>query len=245
MGVSEGSKLQQTKMSKKHHNKSKERDHLQSGSLKTLPYGTCIASFLCIFGISLLILGSTRGSACKMMVIDASSIGDDKKDGNLTKWCIYTGVIYVVTGVIACLSVGPFAIAMKNRCLCLGAIVYEIFGGICGKLLLFFMFWLSLVANLLGFFWIHMASLARQSQDSNEVDFEYGGRNYCAPEIWYLANFVVYSFFVVSVFLVIRLGANIFSFFRGDEDDIEYIELGSTVVKMPKRRYGVQRYGIP
>merc|ERR1712080_267515 len=164
---------------------------------------------------------------------------DDNKDGNLIKGCTYTGVIYIITGIIACLAIGPCLIGLRRKWPCLGTILYDVLTGICGKLLLFLMFWISFISNLLGFFWLYMAGLARGAQDTSEGDFQYGGKNYCAPDVWYFSHFIVYSFFVVTVFLVIRVGAKIFSFFRGDEDDIEVIELGEKVVEMPKRRFGI------
>ena len=57
--------------------------------------GTIAACLATILGTFMLILAFTRGSKCKMRVIDASSWANGDLDGNLVKWFKYTGILLI------------------------------------------------------------------------------------------------------------------------------------------------------
>jgi hypothetical protein len=169
----------------------------------------CLAACLaCTLGIIMLILGHTRGDKCKMRAIDVSSWADPKIDGNLIKWFKYTGALFLIAGCWANCTIGA--------CPC------HILEGIFGKIVLFLMYLITLLCNLLGFFWLFMASKARNPENSsNKMDI-----NYCAPEIWITANVVVNIFWIVSGFGVLVVCAQLHRFFRSEEARRQPVILG-------------------
>ena len=111
---------------------------------------------------------------------------------------------------------------------------------------MFFFFCLAFVSNLLGYFWLYVASLARNEFNSSEPGMD----NYCAPDVWYTAQFAVNGFWVCALIIIVKTGASAHKLFRGNEALIDVIELGKNPdtgeedsMAMPKKRVGTERMG--
>ena len=209
-------------------------------------FGVAASYFACCFGVLLLLIGNTRYGVCKMKAIDASTWGKDSEFGNLIKWMNYMGTIHVVSGCVGCLALGPLSVGMRESCPCIGNVCFAVMTGLFGKLLLFFMFCLAFFSNLLGYFWLYMASLARNDSNSQVQ----GDLNYCAPEVWYLARICVNGFWFFAIVIIIKVGATAHKFFRQNEAMLDVIELGvnpdtgeKDSIVLPKRRVGHERQG--
>ena len=124
----------------------------------------CIALFL---GILMLILAATRGNRCKMYAINFSSWGNNDIDGNLVKWFKYTGTLLLISGIFANLTIGVGPAILKTCCPGVGGAIANICVGVCGKMVLFTMYLITLLCNLLGQFWLSMASRARKPDNSD------------------------------------------------------------------------------
>ena len=170
--------------------------------------GTIAASLALLLGLLMIILGATRGDKCKMRAIDQSSWTADDKDGNLIKWFKYTGSLLLITGLLANTTIGACPAAMRTCCPGIGGAISDIMVGVCGKMILFLLYLVTLLCNILGQFWLSMASEARTS-------FE--GINYCAGDIWFMAHFVVNSFWVLSILGGLSVFSAIFRFCRSEE----------------------------
>ncbi len=203
--------------------------------------GTCVSCCACVVGIWMLSVGKGLGSQCKMRAIDVSSWGDDTKLGNLPNWFVYTGSIILISGYIACCSVGPIPVGMREYSPVLGGTIAAVMSGLFGKLILFVLFGMVSLCNLIGCFWIYMASLARTPDNSSEE----GDPNYCHPVVWNSAFFITNAFWVITIAMAISIGATVHKFFRGDDEGCEMRTIGGErgrggkgAVRMPRRRRG-------
>ncbi len=178
----------------------------------------------------MLTLAYSLGDQCKMRCIDPSTWGNDQEFGNLPKWFIYTGSNLMFASYIACCAVGPLADPCREYSPLIGGVVANVLQGLAGKLSLFVMFGIVSMCNLLGCFWIYMASLCRTDDNSTAE----GDPNYCHPLLWNSAYFITNGFWIVMLATFISIGARIHKFFRGAEGDVQ--TLGN--VKLPRHRRG-------
>ena len=198
----------------------------------------CIALFL---GILMLILAATRGNRCKMYAINFSSWGNDDIDGNLVKWFKYTGTLLILSGIFANLTIGLGPAILKTCCPGVGGAIANICVGVCGKMVLFTMYLITLLCNLLGQFWLSVAGRARTPGNS---DIE-GQVNYCDPMIWYTAHVVVNTFWVISALGVLMICAGISRFCRSEESRYQPIILGTPSkkeIEEMKRMEDIRKY---
>ena len=103
-----------------------------------------------------------------------------------------------------------------------GIVVGTISDGVLCKMILFLMYLITLLCNLLGYLWLYLASQARTPDNSSE-----GAVNYCAPEIWYTAKLVVNLFWIFSAIGALMVCAQIHRFFRTEEARRQPVILGS------------------
>ena len=188
--------------------------------------GSIAACLATVLGAIMLILGYTRGDRCKMRAIDATSWTNNDLDGNLIKWFKYTGTLLIISGILANFTIGACPATLRSCCRGVGAAISDLMAGVFGKMVLFIMYLIVLLCNLLGYFWLTLASRAR-TPDNSELE---GAINYCAPEIWYTAHFVVNSFWAMTLFGTLVTCAQVHRFFRGEEARWKPVVLG----KKPK-----------
>ena len=119
-------------------------------------------------------------------------------------------------------TIGAFPTVLRTCCPGVGGACADILAGLCGKLVLFVIYLITLLCNLLGFFWIYFAEMARTPQNSSQE----GDPNYCAPEVWITANFIVNGFWVVSAIGLLMVFAQVFRFFRSAESLHQPVVLG-------------------
>ena len=92
------------------------------------------------------------------------------------------------------------------------------------------MYCIAFFCNLLGQFWIYLANKVRDQGNSAHE----GDPNYCAPEIWYVINIVVYTFWIITVAASFIIGGKIFRFFRGPERPGSVVKLGNPLRRTPR-----------
>lgn len=126
------------------------------------------------------------------------------------------------SGLLANCTIGACPATLRTCCPGVGAAISDIMAGVCGKMVLFTMYLITLLCNLLGYFWLKMASRARTPANS-ELE---GAINYCAPEIWYTAHLVVNAFWALSIFGALRVVAQVHRFFRSEESRHKPVFLG-------------------
>lgn len=82
--------------------------------LATNAENTCLAGFgLCVGGLMIL-LGALLGDQCKIQAIDSSTMNDPDAKGNLPKWFIYTGTIFVMGSSLACGVIGIIPLCLRS-----------------------------------------------------------------------------------------------------------------------------------
>ena len=178
-----------------------------------------IATF---FGIVMLIIGYTRGAKCKMYVIDSLTFNNPDIDGNLIKWYKYTGAIFITVGLWSTLTLGACPEYFRHCCWCIGEIITALLDSIFGKMVLLALYLVLFLCNLLGYFWLHMASLGRNVNNSEQQ----GSINYCSSEIWIAAHIIIYTFWTLSGLCALILCGQIFRFFRTHESRVKPVVLG-------------------
>ena len=201
--------------------------------------GTIAACLSLILGILMLILAATRGHKCKMQAIDVSSWNNSDIDGNLIKWFKYTGTLLLLVGLLANFTIGACPATLRTCCPGIGGAISDLMVGVCGKMILFLMYLITLLCNLLGYFWLYMANLARTPNNSSE-----GAVNYCAPEIWYTAYTVVNTFWVLSAIGALMVCAQIHRFFRSEEARRQPVILGNPPADWVERKMKAYRQQI-
>lgn len=125
--------------------------------------------------------------------------------------------------LISCCTCGVFPICLRTWSPAMGGALAEMMRGVCGKALACCFFSVLIVCNFLGWLWLYLASLSRTDANSSEE----GDPNYCPPAVWNTAYFIVNAFWCVLLFVFLRVGAKVYMFFRGDDDqDLRGVEEG-------------------
>jgi len=172
----------------------------------------------------MLIIGHTRADQCKMRAIDTSSWNKPEIDGNLIKWFKYTGVLFLVSGAWANCTIGACPATLRTCSPGVGGALADILAGICGKIVLLAIYLITLLCNLIGYFWIYLAKMARTPENSKIP----GDMNYCAAEVWITAQIVVIIFWVISSCGALMVCAQIHRFFRSEEARLQPVYLGKS-----------------
>lgn len=175
------------------------------------PIGSFAACVPILFGLVMLIVAYARGYKCKMQAIDQSSWNDPGKDGNLVKWFKYDAILLIIRGILTSAKACPDS--LQTCCPRLGTCITNIMTGCCGLLVLYSINIVTFLCNCIGYFWLYLAS-QRRSDANSQVE---GAINYCAPEIWYTAQVVVNTFWLLTALEVILTCGKIHNFFRSDE----------------------------
>lgn len=199
--------------------------------------GTLSASLSILFGIVMLIIGYTRAEKCKMYVIDSLTFNSPEVPGNLIKWYRYTGTLFLIFGLWANLTLGACPDHIRNCCGCIGATISAILDSLFGKMVLFALYLIIFLCNLLGYFWLYMADLGRTTDNSEQQ----GSINYCSAEIWNTAYAVIYTFWIMSCICTLVISGQIFRFFRTQESRMKPVVLGQKKEVKPIEKGNKQR----
>ena len=184
--------------------------------------GTLSAGLAILFGIIMLIIGYTRAEKCKMYVIDSLTFNNIAIPGNLIKWYRYTGTLFLIFGLWANLTLGACPDHVRHCCGCIGTTISALLDSLFGKMVLFAIYLIIFLCNLLGYFWLHMADMGRTADNSEQQ----GSINYCSTEIWITAHAVIYSFWIMSGICTLVISGQIFRFFRTQESRMKPVVLG-------------------
>jgi len=205
--------------------------------------GACVSATGIIIGAVMLGLGKTMGDKCKMRCIDISNYDDESAPGNIPKWFILTGTVFMIWGGIGCCTVGPFPECLREFSF-VTMVFADLIGGLFGKIL-FMVGWVAVsICNLIGFFWYWMAATARYPENSREE----GDPNYCDPIMWNTMWLIIHGFGGATAFLCVTVGAGIHKFIRGDAALLELqTDKGGNPVNTPKKKHGQRgaEAGVP
>ena len=178
--------------------------------LKQNIMGTFVASLFVIMGLFLIFVGWGYKDDCTMESIDHYAKLEGRLS-NLPKWFIYGGISFLLLGGFVCLTFGAFPLWLRVKKGNFGRIMANILAGHCGRMVVFFTYFVVLGINIVGCLWVYFASLAR-----NERNTYKGGPEYCNPFVWATAHAITKGFWVVSVFGGITLSSKVYAYFARD-----------------------------
>lgn len=165
--------------------------------------------FSCIsfsLGLTMMLSGMQMADECKISSIDASSWNNPEKRGNIPSWFVYTGGLLMATSGFACCTIGCFPLMLRGWSPIIGGAIADVLTGLCGKLVMLIVYILILTCDLLGSIWIALASPHVTFQPSTQ---------YCHPFLWYTANIITKSFWIVAALLLLEAVAKVHSLIRG------------------------------
>ena len=170
-----------------------------------------------VTGTAMIILYNNLKSECKMKVIDSSTFSDHTKIGNIPRWFHYCGQVFVISGAVACFTVGCVPNCVRTCLPCCGPAVAALLTGVLGQMANVLFFVVASLCNGLGNLWLVLAAKTRTGDEWP------GDDHYCHPTLWNVAQFVAHAYWVAAVFVLITAGSAVHKFMRRHESDYEKV----------------------
>ncbi len=146
-----------------------------------------------------------------MESIDESNYEDFEAPGNLPKWFVYSGTLYIVTGVWSFATQGLLPNFCRSRIPLCGHCCADTIQGICGLLVSLYAIVVLIACNFIGSLFLAAAKLGRTTFDSDEP----GDPNYCHPAVWNTALFITRAFWVAFAVVIFSAVAKFYKFLVG------------------------------
>ena len=208
--------------------KKKDRKTFEDEDNEDDPFAWFSCFLALLMGVFMILLDIYKGQECKLRDVDVETYDDPDQKGQIPFWMQAYGIL-ILTGSLFYIWGRAMRTIMKP--------VGNILTGLCGRLTLFFIWIIAFLLNLLGYFWLYLASLHRT--DTNSANL--GDPNYCTPYIWYTAKATVNMFWIFSVLSFFFTFAEMYLFVLGPEfKQLKIVEIG-----IPAKREGENpRYRI-
>jgi hypothetical protein len=185
-------------MGKKNKKRSEESDDEDD------PFAWLSACFGIIMGALMIVLTIVSGQKCKLRDIDDTVWMEPDKRGWIPAWMFCQGVLFII---FSGFYIFGRLIRLKWRP------VGKLLTGVCGQLFLFLLWSATVLSNFVGWFWLWVVKKLQTEENSSHP----GDPNYCAPEIWYVSQVSINSFWLFTVLSAIILMSRIIVFLLGPQ----------------------------